>query len=89
MAEIRAIVKAFKERPVGLAEKEYPDREISKEFFEPLLDAILSAFNGEDERICCLTPAHSFGLQKMMRICLQLYRRHLNISGSILPDILW
>lgn len=50
IAELKAIApRQFKERPVGLAAKEYPDWEISKEFFEPLPDDILAAFNGEEE----------------------------------------
>jgi hypothetical protein len=43
------VPRQFKERPVGLAAKEYPDWEISKEFFEPLPDDILAAFTGEEE----------------------------------------
>jgi len=41
--------KPVKERPVGLAGKEYPDFEIGDEFFEPLPDDILAYFTGEKE----------------------------------------
>ena len=50
VAELKAILpRQFKERPVGLAAKEYPNGEITKEFFEPLPDDILAAFIGEKE----------------------------------------
>ena len=49
IAEIRPIAPTpNKKRPVGLAGKEYPDFQISDDFFEPLPDDIVSAFNGED-----------------------------------------
>lgn len=48
IAEIRPILALpDKERPIGLAGKEYPDFQISDAFFEPLPDDILAAFNGE------------------------------------------
>ena len=41
--------KPVKERPVGLAGKEYPGFEVGDEFFEPLPDDILAYFTGEKE----------------------------------------
>jgi hypothetical protein len=36
-----------KERPIGLAGKEYPGFQVTDAFFEPLPDDIAAAFNGE------------------------------------------
>ena len=45
IAEIKPIVALpHKKRPVGLAGKEYPDFEISDDFFEPLPNDIVAAF---------------------------------------------
>ncbi|PXF57123.1 MAG: prevent-host-death protein [Deltaproteobacteria bacterium] len=49
IAEIKPIVAlSKKQRPIGLAGKEYPNFQISDSFFEPLPDDIAAAFNGED-----------------------------------------
>ena len=48
IAEIKPIVSLpNKKRPIGLAGKEYPDFQISDDFFEPLPDDIVAAFDGE------------------------------------------
>jgi len=49
IAEMKPIVALpNKKRPIGLAGKEYPDFKISDDFFDPLPDDIVAAFNGED-----------------------------------------
>jgi hypothetical protein len=49
VAEIKSIAALpDKKRPIGLAGKEYPDFEISDDFFEALPDVIIAAFNGDD-----------------------------------------
>ena len=49
IAEIKPITTVpNKKRPIGLAGKEYPDFKISENFFEPLPDDIVAAFNGEE-----------------------------------------
>ncbi|MCD6295281.1 MAG: type II toxin-antitoxin system Phd/YefM family antitoxin [Deltaproteobacteria bacterium] len=49
IAEIKPVATLpNKKRPIGLAGKEYPDFEISDDFFDPLPDDIVAAFNGED-----------------------------------------
>ncbi|MCD6265363.1 MAG: type II toxin-antitoxin system Phd/YefM family antitoxin [Deltaproteobacteria bacterium] len=46
IAEIRAIPPERKyQRPIGLAKGEF---EVTSEFFEPLPEEILAAFNGDD-----------------------------------------
>ena len=48
IAEIKPIAATpSNKRPVGLAGKEYPDFQIGGDFFEPLPDDIVAAFNGE------------------------------------------
>jgi prevent-host-death family protein len=48
IAEIKPIVALpNKKRPIGLAGKEYPGFQISDDFFEPLPDDIVAAFDGE------------------------------------------
>ncbi len=39
-----------KERPIGLAGKEYPDFRVGKAFFKPLPDDIAAVFNGEQDK---------------------------------------
>ena len=49
IAEIKPLpVPPKKERPIGLAGKEYPDFIISDDFFEPLPEDMVAAFQGED-----------------------------------------
>ena len=49
IAEIKPIAALpDKQRPIGLAGKEYPDFEISDAFFDPLPSDIVAAFNGEE-----------------------------------------
>lgn len=46
--------RPVKNRPVGLAGKEYSDFEIDEAFFEPLPDEIISVYNSEES----LIPMH-------------------------------
>ena len=49
IAEIKPIAALpNKNRPIGLAGKEYPGFQMSDAFFEALPDDIVAAFNGED-----------------------------------------
>ena len=48
IAEIKPLpVPPKKERPIGLAGKEYPDFKISDDFFKPLPEDIVAAFQGD------------------------------------------
>jgi antitoxin (DNA-binding transcriptional repressor) of toxin-antitoxin stability system len=48
IAEIKPIATLpDKKRPIGLAGKEYPDFKISDDFFEPLPEEMVAAFQGE------------------------------------------
>ena len=50
IAEIRPIpALPSDKRPIGLAGKEYPDFEIGADFFEPLPEEMLAAFNFEQQ----------------------------------------
>ena len=49
IAEIKPVAALpNKNRPIGLAGKEYPGFQISDAFFEPLPGDIVAAFDGED-----------------------------------------
>lgn len=48
VAEIRPIKMAIKKkRPIGLAKKEYPALTVDDNFFAPLPDELVAAFNSE------------------------------------------